>query len=155
MILLLHIVRITSPEHQQMAVQYTSHVISVCITWQRNWTAIGWRDHCLSYRVSHKTSQYKDGLWSLNYNPVFHARIKDYFKYQRRPPSRLAIVMFRVILCISLNENFSSFLIRSKKLVYFLQIDFKLNQIYLYFLFWSGFFYTTLDFKLNSPFFPV
>ena len=44
MIILLHIVRIvciTSPELQPMAVQYTGHVISDCITWQWYCTAIG------------------------------------------------------------------------------------------------------------------
>ena len=36
-----HLVSITSPELQPMAVQYTGHEISLCITWQRYCTAIG------------------------------------------------------------------------------------------------------------------
>ena len=42
------LVRITSTELQPMSVQYTGHVFSVCITWQRYWTAIGWSsDHVI------------------------------------------------------------------------------------------------------------
>ena len=43
--ILLHLirtVRITSPELQLMAVQYTCHVISVCIMWKQYCTVIGW-----------------------------------------------------------------------------------------------------------------
>ena len=39
---LIHIVRITSPELQPMAVQYTGHGISVYVAWQRYCTVIGW-----------------------------------------------------------------------------------------------------------------
>jgi len=42
LIILLHIVRTMSPELQPMAVQYTGHVITVCITWQRYCTSIDW-----------------------------------------------------------------------------------------------------------------